>query len=143
MATISSPRHSGSIRGVEGSVKKILASLKKKSENFNQRPCVGINNSRKIHHRVRAADGAASFTTPTKTSMATIVSPRRSGSIRGVEGGVGKILASLKTKTENVDYSPLQMRIHNVSAQSDDIFKQRGQKLYAIKRIICLFRPSL
>lgn len=115
-ATIASPRHSGSIRGVEGGVKKILASLKMKSENknFNQRPCVGIGRKIHHHHRVRFAD--QSHTPSVKASMATIVSPRRSGSIRGVEGGVEKILASIKKKSENVDHSPLQRRIRNVSA---------------------------
>ena len=47
--------------------------------------------------------------------MATIVS-RRSGSIRGVEGGVGKILASIKQKSEKYKYSPLLQRIREVSS---------------------------
>ena len=45
---------------------------------------------------------------------ATIVS-RRSGSIRGVEGGVEKILASIKRKSEKHKYSPLLQRIREVS----------------------------
>ena len=49
-------------------------------------------------------------------SMAAIVS-RRSGSIRGVEGGVEKILESIKQKSEKYKYSPLLQRIREVSAR--------------------------
>lgn len=45
----------------------------------------------------------------------SITSPRRSGSIRGVEGTVGKLLASFEKKTENYDHSPLMKRIKSVS----------------------------
>lgn len=45
--------------------------------------------------------------------MATIVS-RRSGSIRGVEGGVEKILASIKEKSEKINNSPLLQRLRDV-----------------------------
>lgn len=51
------------------------------------------------------------------TSMAAIVS-RRSGSIRGVEGGVEKILASIKQKSEKYKYSPLLQRIREVSTRT-------------------------
>ena len=49
-------------------------------------------------------------------STAAIVS-RRSGSIRGVEGGVEKILESIKQKSEKYKYSPLLQRIREVSAR--------------------------
>ena len=47
--------------------------------------------------------------------MATIVS-RRSGSVRGVEGGVERILASIKRKSEKYSVSPLLQRIREVSS---------------------------
>ena len=120
MTTIVSPRRSGSIRGVEGGVKRILAAIKRRQSDIsNQRPCVGTGrNYRKVHQRVHTADRMERETASLKeatSGMATIVSPKRSGSIRGVEGGVEKILASLKKRSENEDHSPLMRRIRNVS----------------------------
>ena len=124
MTTIASPRRSGSIRGVEGGVKRLIDAIKKKqSDVSNQRPCVGTGrNHRKIRPRAHTADFMDRESTSLKelkettSGMATIVSPRRSGSIRGVEGGVEKILASIKKKSENLaDHSPLMRRIRKVS----------------------------
>ena len=128
MSTISSPRRSGSIRGVEGGVKRLLAAIKKKQDEYsNQRTCVGNSRNRRIHvhQRVRnmhAADhGHSTHLTQslkvTSSSMATIVSPRRSGSVRGVEGSVGKILASIEKRSDSFDHSPMMRRIKNVSTK--------------------------
>ena len=125
MTTISSPRRSGSIRGVEGGVKRLIDAIKKKqSDVTNQRPCVGTGrNYRKIRPRAHTADFLDRESTSLKelkqkettSGMATIVSPRRSGSIRGVEGGVEKILTSIKKRSETLDHSPLMRRIRKVS----------------------------
>ena len=48
-------------------------------------------------------------------SSTSIASSRRSGSIRGVEGSVEKLLAAFEKKTENYDHSPLMKRIKSVS----------------------------
>lgn len=127
MSTITSPRRSGSVRGIEGGVEKLLAAFKKKSENnINQRPFVPRRVatapvSRRNHHqRERVVHPERNSAPARAESMATlttssIVSPRRSGSIRGVEGSVEKLLASFEKKTENFDHSPLMRRIKSVS----------------------------
>ena len=147
MSTIASPRRSGSIRGIEGGVERLLASFKKKSEKqHSQRPFVPHRdraatapasarrprNQYQQRERVAAvhpaernggpvrAESMATLATTNNSATAlcsstTIASSRRSGSIRGVEGSVGKLLASFEKKTENYDHSPLMKRIKSVS----------------------------
>ena len=141
MSTITSPRRSGSVRGIEGGVEKLLAAFKKKSENnINQRPFVPRRVatapvSRRIHHqRERVVHPERNSAPARAESMATltsssIVSPRRSGSIRGVEGSVEKLLASFEKKTDNFDHSPLMRRIKSVSYKAITVTWENGDSV--------------